>query len=219
MNRNLVCKNDIVDSVKEYNPIQLKIFYNILYVYKNEVQYAKVDKDEEICVKLEEIKKISGKKHITQDYIKEIITKMPNDIKFMKGNDFWKVGVFEYIKYCYEYGEIQFKITDKFSEILTEMLDKYTIIEMHNLSKLRSSYSIRLYELGRRYINQKHYAMKIDDFKKYFDVPRSYKMGHIDQKILTPAVKDLISKTDMTCKITKKKKGREITHIVFEFGK
>jgi plasmid replication initiation protein len=59
--------------------------------------------------------------------------------------------------------------------------------------------------------------MKIEDFKAYFQVPKSYKMGNIDQIILNPAIEELNSKTNIKCSISKRKKGRNITHINFKF--
>ena len=219
MSKKLICKNDIVDAVKKCEPIQLKMFYGLLYKFKENVNFKSCDITDDMEMSLQEIKAITGKGHFTEQYIKSMIDNMPTEIKFINGNYYGKMSVFDFIIYDFEYECINFSLSETFAEILIEMLDKYTIIEFEELSNISSKYSQRLYELSKRYLKQQRYLMKIDDFKRYFNIPDSYKMGNIDQKILNPAIKELNSKTNINCSIEKKKKGRNVTHILFEFKK
>lgn len=217
MTKKLVCKNNIVDSVKDYTPNQIKLFYGMLYELRNNVEYRDIDTNEEMEMDLQDIKKLIKDSKMSQNRISEMIYNMPNEIKFIDENKLTRVSVFEYIRYNFEDELLAFKPTETFSNMFLEVIKKYTLIELEEITKLNSKYSQRLYELSRRYLKQHDYLMKINDFKTYFKIPKSYKMGNIDQIILNPSIKELNKKTNITCKITKKKKGRKISHILFNF--
>lgn len=219
INKKLICSNKIIDSVKKYEPIQLKLFYGMLYKFKESVNLQNIDKDEEMVIDLKEIKKISGKQHCTEYYLKSMIDNMPKEVKFINKNEYGFVSVFKYVKYDFEEESLKFILNDFFADLLTETLETYSIIEFKDLTMLRAKYSQRLYELARRYIKQGEYLMKIDYFKEYFEVPTSYRICHLDQKILKPSIKDLNKNTSIICKAEKKKKGRNVTHILFKFRK
>lgn len=215
--KNLICENNIVDAVKDYSPNQIKLFYGMLYKFKEEIKYGQCENEEIFEMDLNEIKNITKDSKLSQDRIFDIVNDMPIEIKFSNKDKLLRVSAFEFIQYDFEYETLTFKVTDTFGNILSQVLEKYTIIQLQEITKLTSKYSIRLYELMRRYIKQQYYMMKLEDFKEYFDVPASYKMCNIDYKILKPASKEIKSKLGIECTFTKKKRGRNITHILFEF--
>ena len=219
MNKNLICKNDIVDSVKNYTPNQIKLFYGMLYKFKESVNFQNIAADEEIEMYLYDLKKLVEDSNLTQSRISDVICEMPNEIKFIDKNRLIRMTVFEYIQYDFKEECLKFKVTESFSDVFLKILESYTIIQLQFITKLNSKYSQRLYELGRRYLKQENYLMKVEDFKVYFQVPKSYQFCNIDQKILNPAIKELNAKTNINCAIKKKKKGRNITHILFKFKK
>lgn len=218
MNRNLICKNDIVDAVKDYSPNQVKLFYGMLYRYKEGVLFKQVCESEEVEIDLFEIKELLGNNTLSQDRIYDLIMGMPNEIRAINKDGLIRMPVFKYIKYSFDDKCLSFKVNEMFSDIFLEILNEYTIIHLQEITKLNSKYSQRLYELARRYVNQGNYTMKIEDFKEYFQVPKSYKMGNIDQNILNPASKELQDKTNINCSVTKRKRGRDVTHIHFNFS-
>lgn len=217
MKRNLICKNDIVDSIKDYTPNQIKLFYGMLYKFKESVNHKNIESDEEIEMYLSEVKELIRDSNITQNRISNMVMDMPNEIKFITEHKFVRMCVFEYIEYDFEEECLKFKICNTFGSMFLEILKNYTIIQLHEITKLNSKYSQRLYELSRRYLKQGNYLMRIEDFKEYFQVPKSYKMGNIDQIILNPSITELNSKTNINCEISKRKKGRNISHILFKF--
>ena len=219
MSKNLICKNDIVDSIKNYTPNQIKLFYGMLYKFKESVTFQGVEKDEDINMDLSEIKQLLKDSNLSQKRIQEIVYNMPIEIKRIDNQSTSRVCVFEKISYSFEEEALIFKVTGDFANIFLEILKHYTIIQLECITKLNSKYSQRLYELSKRYLKQENYLMKIEDFKLYFQVPPSYQMGNVDQVILNPAIKELNKKTNIKCSIEKKKKGRKLTHILFKFKK
>lgn len=219
MDKNLICHNDIVDSIKKYDPVQLKLFYNMLYKFKVNNHYQNGDICDEIEIYLDEIKQITKKGHHTKDCIKDIINNMPREIFYDKDNKYGVQSVFSYINYDFEDDCMRYKLDEVFGEYLIQILEKFTIIELNELASLSSKYSQRLYELARRYLGQNHFRMKIEDFRSYFRIPESYKMCNIDKKVLEPATKQLNKNTNIVCSYKKEKKGKNISHILFTFIK
>lgn len=216
--KNLICKNDIVDAVKDCNANQIKLFYSMLYNYKSEVRFVKKDALDDFELTFKEISKVLKNSKISEERLFEIVDTMPNEIKMIKDKKLIRLPVFNYLEYNFDIKSIVYNVNSVFAEMFLEMLDQYTIIQLQQLSNLTSKYSQRLYELGRRYVGQTNYLMPIDDFKRYFQVPPSYQMSNIDSYILKPAIRELNEKTNIKCSISKKKSGVKITHILFTFS-
>lgn len=217
--KNLICQNDIVDAVKDYSPNQIKLFYYMLYYYKSEVRFLELDPVEELSLNFSDISKALKNSKVTGDRVYEIVETMPNEIKMIKDKKLIRVPVFNYIEYDYHYKQIVYKVNPVFADMFLEVLDRYTIIQLQQLSNLTSKYSQRLYELARRYVGQTNYLMPVEDFKRYFQVPPSYQMSNIDNNILKPAIKELNNKTNINCKVSKRKRGVKVTHFFFTFNK
>mgnify|MGYP001317648101 CR=1 FL=1 len=217
--KNLICKNDIVDAVKDYSPNQVKLFYNMLYHYKSEVRFLEMDPIAEFRLEFTDISRILKSSKITEERLYEMVDTMPNEIKMITDKKLVRLPVFNYLEYEFSSKAIFYKVNLIFAEMFLEILDQYTIIQLQQLSNLNSKYSQRLYELGRRYVGQTNYLMPIDDFKRYFQVPPSYQMSNIDNYILKPAIRELNEKTSIKCRVSKKKKGVKITHLLFTFTK
>lgn len=118
------------------------------------------------------------------------------------------------VKYYDNYIILDYKDDFLFRNLKTP----FTMVDRSIVNNMSKKYSIRLYLLARKFINQGNYTMKIEDFKEYFQVPKSYKMGNIDQNILNPASKELQDKTNINCSVSKRKRGRDVTHIHFNFS-
>ena len=59
----------------------------------------------------------------------------------------------------------------------------------------------------------------IEDFRKRLDIPESYQMFNIDQRILKPALKELSAYfNDLKFKKIKAKKGNKIAKLEFTFS-
>ena len=95
--------------------------------------------------------------------------------------------------------------------------ENFTFLDIKEISKLKSVYSHILYEFASKNKELRYYLMPIDEFKKYFQVPKKYSMSNIDQRILDPIVKEVNEKTRFNIKITKVKKHNIVTHIRFTF--
>ncbi|WP_297473571.1 replication initiation protein [Persephonella sp.] len=116
-----------------------------------------------------------------------------------------------------EHIEVQFHPDLK--PYLLELKKRFTKIPLKQVLQLRSKYAIRLYELLKRYEDtgfrtdylpelRRKLGIEEKEYSRFFDFERY---------VLKPAVKEINEKTDLEVSYTKKRTGRRITHIEFEF--
>ena len=115
-----------------------------------------------------------------------------------------------------EYIEVQFHPDLK--PYLLELKERFSKIPLKQILKLRSRYSIRLYELLKRYEDtgfrvdyipelRKKLGVEDKEYKRFFDFER---------RVIKQAVEEINEKTDLEVSYSKKKTGRRITHIEFK---
>ncbi len=99
-------------------------------------------------------------------------------------------------------------------------LKSWTRFAIGNLTALHTSYSKRLFIYLKQWRTVGKVSFKLEDFREKLDVPKSYKPGSIDQKILDPAMEDLapyfmqlrVEKT-----YVKAKRGHKLSGYIFTF--
>lgn len=102
--------------------------------------------------------------------------------------------------------------------ILNNITNNFTKFELKEFSKLKSSYSKNMYRLLKQYKHTGYFKIKMDDFKSRLDVPDSYRMTNITQKILKPISDELrYVFPNLQINKIKAKKGRKIAYIEFVF--
>lgn len=220
MSKNLMIGNIIINSLKEYNVEQLRIFYGMLYLYKEEVRFKQADLLEDFHIDYETVKNMAAKYRISFNNVFDIVDNMPSKVKCInkEGTKVGYIGVFEYFYYDFEESEYIIKFTNEIEPHLFELAGNYSTLDLNQLENLRGKYSQRMYELYCAYKKQNNYLMKIEVFKRYFQVPTSYKMCDINKNILNLAIEEVNKIIDGKIKIGKRKYGRNITHIMFNFN-
>lgn len=113
---------------------------------------------------------------------------------------------------------VEISVNKQFAFLLNDISSNFTKFELEEFTDLKSSYSKTAYRLLKQFRKTGYVIYTIEDFKRLFTVPKVYKMGHIDQKILN-VVKEELMPIFKTLEINKisKGKGRKITHIEFIF--
>jgi plasmid replication initiation protein len=115
---------------------------------------------------------------------------------------------------------VEIKTSERFEYILNNLISNFTKFELEEFTELRSSYSKIAYRLLKQFRKTGYYIVKIDEFRRLFDVPKSYQMNNITQRILDP-IQDELPEYFKNLKINKiKGKGkrkRYIENIEFKF--
>ena len=75
-----------------------------------------------------------------------------------------------------------------------------------------------MFRILKQYKHTGYVKIKIDDFRERLDIPKSYRMTNINQKVLTPIIKELsFIFNNLYINKIKAKKGRKIEWLSFTF--
>lgn len=112
-------------------------------------------------------------------------------------------------------GTVTFEISELLKPHLLELKKNYTSYLLTHIPKLRSSYSIRLYELLHQYrrIGKRHF--ELSDLQKKVGSNYQNKYNNFKRKVILQAQKDLKKHTDLAFTFTETKTGRKVTGIDF----
>ena len=91
------------------------------------------------------------------------------------------------------------------------------LLKKADILGIKGKYNKRLYSLLGQFKKTGLYFTTWDKFKEILEIPKSYKSGHIDQKIFTPAKKELLKVGLEITEIKKIKKGRSIDKVEIRF--
>ncbi|MEJ7276703.1 RepB family plasmid replication initiator protein, partial [Staphylococcus epidermidis] len=106
----------------------------------------------------------------------------------------------------------------KLKHVLNEITADFTKFELKEMTHLKSTYSKNMFRLLKQYKHTGYFKIQIDDFRERLDIPKSYRMTHINQKVLTPIIKELsMIFNNLHISKIKAKKGRKIEWLEFTF--
>ncbi len=120
-----------------------------------------------------------------------------------------------------EYLEVQ--LNDSYHYLLNNlgMGGQYTSFKLLEFQRVRGKYAKTLYRLLKQYKSTGILSVEWDQFRELLDIPKDYKMENIDQKVLTPSIKELRKIYPFEHLSYKKERRshdkRKVTHIDFYF--
>ena len=140
------------------------------------------------------------------DLCESIMTK---PIKIGNGIYNWFSGL------VYDNGVIEYRFDPDLKPFLLELKDNFTRYHINDILKLRSSYSIQVFELLTQYKKIGSRTMTIQEFREILSIPTKYKNNHI-KALLETIQKDLKENTHVDFKFEIEKLGRKFNKIHFE---
>lgn len=128
-----------------------------------------------------------------------------------------QVSWLSYVAYNDQGGTIEMRFDPFLKPFLLEIKKNFTYYELVNVVHLRSSYSIRIYELLKRYQGLKHGKIfSIDELRKKLGAEDSYPLyANFKQRIVIASQKELEKKTDICFTFEEIKVGRKVDAICF----
>ena len=161
---------------------------------------------------------VSG--HSKYKEIKEITKKLRERtiiIKNLQEDTETQVGWVSSFKYYNKGGYVKVRLDPELKPYFLKLKERFTQYQLKNVIKLKSSYSIRIYELLKQYEKIKERYFELPELKKILGIrPGEYKLyGDFNRKILKRAKKELPEKTDLKFKYREKKNGRKVVGIYF----
>ncbi|MGL2532466.1 replication initiation protein [Helicobacter pylori] len=98
---------------------------------------------------------------------------------------------------------------------------QYTSFKLLEFQKVRGKYAKTLYRLLKQYKSTGILSVEWSQFRELLDIPKDYEMRNIDQKVLTPSIKELHKIYPFEHLSYKKERRshdkRKVTHIDFYF--
>ncbi len=120
-----------------------------------------------------------------------------------------------------EYLEVQ--LNDSYQYLLNNlgMGGQYTSFKLLEFQRVRGKYAKTLYRLLKQYKSTGILSVEWTQFRDLLDIPKDYEMRNIDQKVLTPSLKELRKIYPFEHLSYKKERKshdkRKVTHIDFYF--
>ncbi|TJZ99915.1 replication initiation protein [Bacillus thuringiensis] len=113
-------------------------------------------------------------------------------------------------------GTIDMRFDPLLKPFLLELSNKFTSYRLGNIIKLKSIYSIRMYELLKQYEIVKERTILLKTLRYYVDAINIYpNYANFKQRILKPVQKELSTNTDISFEFKEIKKGRKVYKIKF----
>ena len=123
----------------------------------------------------------------------------------------------------YHHGEgwVELGFSPEVTPHLTLLRKEYTSYKLKTAAALRSVYTWRLYELLKSVSKKKQFEgelyINLNDFRHAMDAPQGYAWNNIKQRIIVPAVRELIEKDNFKINWKPIKKGRSVASLTFFF--
>lgn len=120
-------------------------------------------------------------------------------------------------KYVKGEGVLELSFSPKLKPYMLQLKDHFTSYRLSNVLSLNSSYSIRLYELMKKWQHAGKWEKSIEELKLQFGVSEdSYtRYNHFKTRVILRAVEEVNEKTDLHIRFTEIKKGRKVEKIRF----
>lgn len=127
-----------------------------------------------------------------------------------------QVAWLSYVAYNESEGTIDVRFDPFLRPYLLELKKEFTSYKLENVVKLKSSYAIRIYELLKQYERFQERTFFLSDLRKMLGAEDIYlAYGNFKQRVLLPAQKELMKKTDISFEMEAEKKGRKVEKIKF----
>ncbi|MCQ2733761.1 replication initiation protein [Helicobacter pylori] len=119
-----------------------------------------------------------------------------------------------------EYLDVQ--LNDSYQYLLNNLgMGQYTSFNLLEFQRVRGKYAKTLYRLLKQYKSTGILSVEWTQFRELLDIPKDYEMRNIDQKVLTPSLKELRKIYPFEHLSYKKERKshdkRKVTHIDFYF--
>lgn len=117
-------------------------------------------------------------------------------------------------------GVIEFEFSDKLRPYLLQLKEHFTQYELKNILQLKSSFSIRMYEILKAHEYRRKVTFEVEELKQLLGVDDKYDVYYdFKKRVLKTAQKELKEKSDISFKFKEKRQQRKIHSIIFEILK
>ncbi len=150
--------------------------------------------------------------------IKLLITKLRRSSLWFKNEngDDVETGWLSSATYRKGQGIVELRFDPVLKPYLLQLKSFFTSYELGNILRLRSIYSVRIYELLKQYEKIGKREFSLDEIKRILQIENEYKQyKDFKKSVISPATIEICEKTDISFSIEEKKRGRKVIGFIF----
>ena len=190
MNEIVKIHNDLADlPLKGFNPSEIDILMAICYKCQ--------DEGKTVTLNISDIKSLSDykakdEKRFYED-LKKTVQKL-NALNICVGEslrEYEQFTLFPKFRVSEKKGTVDVKVAEDFQYLLNEFTGNYTRLELQQSVGLSSKYSKQIYKMLRKFKSTGMWVVNIETFREYLDIPKSFKITKIDERVINPALEEL----------------------------
>lgn len=120
-------------------------------------------------------------------------------------------------EYYHGHGSVEIEFSQKMRPYLLQLKKQFTPIKLRNILRLKSEYSMRIYEILKKdeYLKKTTYTLKELRVLVGLEKDKYERYTHFKQRILSRAQEELANQTDIQFKYREIKEGRKVTALAF----
>ncbi|MDU2109528.1 MAG: replication initiation protein [Peptoniphilus rhinitidis] len=222
-------KKTIVKFRNDFNSVALKNFtvneLNLLMAISSKVLNSGKNKVQFTFLELKKLIKLN-KNYTNDEFAEEIINVnrkllMLNFQLSNENNDVIQFALFNTFITSKVNKTLTVSVNSPFEFLLNDLTANFTKFELEEFVEIRNIYAKECYRRLKQFRSTGYWKVNIEDFREILNIPESYRMCHINDKILRPIEKQLGSYFGnlIIAKIKSNEAGNPITHLEFFFEK
>lgn len=209
----IVKSNSLIRSRYDYTLAELRLVLTVASMVQAD------DKDfHEYSVEAREFAELMGAdKDNAYRYLKELGKMLlSKPLEIPTGNGFALCNWFAWYEYQENEGRILCSFAPKLKPHLLELQSHFTKYSLSNILRMKSTYSIRLYELAKSWEDTGWFIIGVEDFKATMGCKDSYPLyADLKRFVINRAIKEINELTDIEILFNEKKTGRKVTGLDF----
>ncbi|MDU2130940.1 MAG: RepB family plasmid replication initiator protein [Staphylococcus epidermidis] len=186
----VVYKNDMnLVPLRKFNNTEVNLFFTLCNKLKDKGNLT-------VNVPFEELKELSNyyshdKKLFIQDLEKFYDKVFSLTYREETENVIRKFILFTKVEIYKDKEYVAIGVNPDLEHIINSLTSNFTKFELREMTHLKSTYSKHMFRILKQYKHTGYVKIKIDDFRERLDIPNSYRMTNINQKVLAPIIKEL----------------------------
>jgi plasmid replication initiation protein len=153
--------------------------------------------------------KYSEMKKITKNLIGKVI-----EIK--EGKKLKQMSWLSYVEYNENDGSVNLSFDPRLKPYLLQLKREFTSYKLKNVMELKSGYSIRIYEILKKWQTIKEVEIPLNELRKMVGATDRYQEYHnFKKRVLTSSQNEIEEKTDISFDYEEIKQGRKVVSIRF----
>ncbi|MFZ3577453.1 replication initiation protein [Virgibacillus sp. DJP39] len=149
--------------------------------------------------------------------MREITKKLMGKILEIKeGGKLTQVSWLSFVEYNKTSGSVSLSFDPNLKPYLLQLKREFTSYKLKNIMELKNSYSIRIYEILKKWQTVKQVEIPLEKLRKMVGVNDKYREYHnFKKRVLIPSQKEVKNKTDISFEYEEIKHGRKVIAILF----